>query len=45
MHRYLNIKGGFLSITIDRKDGKPVLSARHHGVDGQVYNEDTVVAK
>lgn len=44
-HKYLNVIGGYLAITVDREDGKPVLIARHHGVDGQVLNEDRVVAE
>jgi alkaline phosphatase D len=42
MHRYLKIKGGFLSVTVDRVDGVPAIAFRHHGVDGTVYNEDVV---
>jgi alkaline phosphatase D len=44
-HKYLNVIGGFLAITVERQDSKPVLIARHHGVDGQVLNEDRVIAK
>lgn len=39
-HRYLNVQGGFLTITVERKDGKPVLIARHYDVDGNISNED-----
>ena len=42
MHRYLKIKGGFLSVTVDRVDGVPTIAFRHHGVDGSVYNEDVI---
>jgi alkaline phosphatase D len=44
-HKYLNVLGGFLAITVEREGGNPVLIARHHGVDGAVLNEDRVVAK
>lgn len=44
-HKYLNVIGGFLAITVEREGGNPVLIARHHGVDGEVLNEDRVVAK
>lgn len=40
MHQYLNIVGGFLSVEIDRQKGKPAAVFRHHGVDGEVLNED-----
>ncbi|MEM7144046.1 MAG: alkaline phosphatase D family protein [Verrucomicrobiota bacterium] len=42
MHEYLNIKGGFLSVTVERdEDGEsPRAVFRHHGVDGEVYHED-----
>ncbi|MEE8238075.1 MAG: alkaline phosphatase, partial [Gammaproteobacteria bacterium] len=44
-HRYLNIIGGFLSVTAERRDGTPTLALRHHGVDGEVLNEDILVAE
>jgi alkaline phosphatase D len=44
-HRYLNVIGGFLAITVERQDGAPVLIARHYGVDGEVLNEDRVTAE
>ena len=43
-HQYLNVIGGFLEVTVEREDGLPVLIARHHGVDGQVLNEDRIAA-
>ena len=39
-HRYLNVQGGFMSVTVERESGKPVLTVRHHTVDGEVSNED-----
>lgn len=44
-HRYLKIKGGFLSVTVERVNDKPTIFFRHHGVDGSVYNEDIVTQK
>ena len=44
-HRYLNIVGGFLSGTVERKYGKPMLTFRHHSVEGKVLNEDRLVAE
>lgn len=43
-HRYLNVIGGFLSVTAERIDGVPTLTMRHHGVDGEVLNEDVLTA-
>ncbi len=43
-HRYLNIIGGFLSVTVDRVDGVPTLEMRHHHVDGEVLFEDILTA-
>jgi alkaline phosphatase D len=40
MHRYLKVKGGFLSVTVDRVNDTPQMAFRHHGVDGSIYNED-----
>lgn len=39
-HRYLNVVGGFLAVTVTRENGAPVLYARHYSVDGAVLNED-----
>ena len=44
-HRYLKVKGGFLSATIERIDGKPRLTFRHHDVDGNVNHHDRLVAE
>ncbi len=44
-HRYLNIVGGFLSGTVERKNGSPTLTFRHYSVDGKVLNEDRLVVK
>jgi alkaline phosphatase D len=38
-HRYLNIIGGFLTVTADRVNDVPTLTMRHHGVDGDILNE------
>ena len=39
-HKYLNVVGGFLSATVDRKAGAPTLSFRYHDVAGKVLFED-----
>ena len=45
MHKYLKIRGGFLSVTIDRNDGKPFASFKHHDTRGGVYNEEVIQAE
>jgi len=35
-HRYLNVIGGFLSVIVERVDGKPNLIFRHHDVEGRL---------
>ncbi|MFC2142649.1 alkaline phosphatase D family protein [Acidobacteriota bacterium] len=45
MHRYLRIKGGFLSVTVERVNEMPTIIFRHHGVDGSVYNEDIITQR
>jgi alkaline phosphatase D len=45
IHRFLRVKGGFLSMTIDRPEGLPTLTARFHDVDGNVMYEDVVKAE
>jgi alkaline phosphatase D len=44
-HKYLNVVGGFLAATVERIDGRPTLTFRHYSVDGEVLNEDQLVAK
>ena len=39
-HRFLRIKGGFLSVSVDRDNGKPRIALRHHDVHGEIMNED-----
>lgn len=39
-HRYLNVIGGFLRVTVDRPDGKPVMLLEHCGVNGNVLHEE-----
>ena len=44
-HQYLNVTGGFLTITVDRDaDDHPTLRARHYSVFGKLLNEDIQVA-
>ena len=44
-HRYLNVIGGFLAVTVDRQEGKPALTFRFYGVDGNVLKEDRPAAQ
>ncbi len=44
-HRYLNVIGGFLSVTVERVVDGPTISFRHHGVDGEVLNEERHTAR
>lgn len=44
-HRYLNVVGGFLSVTAERSGGTPTLTLRHHNVNGEVLNEDILAAE
>lgn len=39
-HRFLRIKGGFLSVTVERDSARPRISLRHHDVHGDIVNED-----
>jgi len=45
-HRYMKVIGGFLSVTIDHenknKNKNPVITFRHHNVNGKVVNEDRI---
>jgi alkaline phosphatase D len=44
-HRYLNIVGGFLSVTAERRNDVPTLLLRHHDVDGELLNEELFVSE
>ncbi len=39
-HKYLNVTGGFLAGTVERKNGKPTLTFNHYSVDGKILNTD-----
>lgn len=45
MHRYLNVKGGFLRVVVSRVNGLPQVAFQHHSVEGKIYNEDIKYAK
>jgi len=44
-HRFLLVKGGFLSGSVVRKDGVPTLRFQHHDVNGQVMHEEVFEGK
>ncbi|PTX94675.1 alkaline phosphatase [Opitutus sp. ER46] len=44
-HRYLRIRGGFISVRIARVDGQPRAIIRHHDVDGNVRFEQSETAR
>lgn len=41
MLRYLNIKGGFLSVVVSEHENHAEISFVHHAVDGSTYNTET----
>ena len=41
MHRYLNIKGGFLAVAVSADVEDPEITFTHHSVDGSVYNTES----
>ena len=44
-HRYLNVIGGFLSITVERVGARPTLTVRFHDSNGEVQYQDRIVAE
>jgi hypothetical protein len=44
-HQYPNVTGGFLAGVVHRRQGKPILTLRHQGVDGRILSEDRLAAK
>jgi len=45
MHKYLKVKGGFLSVDVERVNGHARAMLTHHGVDGTIYNRDIIEAE
>ncbi|MFC1735494.1 alkaline phosphatase D family protein [Candidatus Hydrogenedentota bacterium] len=43
-HKFLAVRGGFLSVTVERENDIPTMILRHHSVDGVIRNEETYVA-
>jgi alkaline phosphatase D len=43
-HRYLKVRGGFLTGEVARRDGKPSLTFRHYSPEGEVQYEYTFSA-
>ena len=44
-HRFLRVKGGFLSAAVERESSLPTLTLNFHGVDGTVYHTDSLEAR
>lgn len=44
-HRYLNVIGGFLAVTVERVSGQPTMTLRFCDVDGDVKFEDVLDAR
>lgn len=44
-HRFLRIKGGFLSVDVDRFENQPRITFRHRDVNGQVIHEEVLSSK
>jgi len=40
-HQYLNLKGGFLSIKVDRESGSPMIKFQHRDVFGEILHEES----
>jgi len=38
-HEYVNVVGGFLTVTIERIEDKPLMTVRHYSVDGKILHE------
>ncbi len=43
-HRYLNVIGGFLSVTVERANGEPTIAFRHYSAQGDLKHEDVFTA-
>jgi alkaline phosphatase D len=43
-HRYLNVTGGFLAVSVERSNGESAAIFQHYSVDGELLNEDILPA-
>ncbi len=43
VQKFFRLKGGFLTVTVERVNGSPRLSVRHHDVAGAVVQETAIV--
>ncbi|MCZ6675201.1 MAG: alkaline phosphatase D family protein [Verrucomicrobia bacterium] len=44
-HKYLQIKGGFLSVSVKRKQDTPVISLTHYDIDGNLQHRESFAAE
>lgn len=44
-HRFLRVKGGFLTGTVSREEGSPKLVFQHHDVEGKVMHTEEFLVK
>ena len=45
MHQYLKVKGGFLSVVVERQARQARAILTHYGTDGAIHNRDIITAK
>lgn len=43
MHRFLRVKGGFLSVDVDSE--AKTINFKHHAVNGEIVNQENFAAK
>lgn len=44
-HKYLNVTGGFMAVSVERHEGVARMTVRHYSVDGEVLHEDIRVSE
>lgn len=44
-HKYLRIKGGFLSVSVERAKGTPQINFTHHDVHGTIQHRETFLSE
>jgi alkaline phosphatase D len=44
-HRYLNVTGGFLAVTVERKGDIPTAKFRHYSTEGDILNEEKAASR
>ena len=44
-HKFLRVRGGFLAVSVYRKENKAIIEFMHYDVDGNIVNKEAIIRK